>query len=147
MTSPSEERAPPNQSEDVQAKICKSMAQSTSAFNRGDVETILGSYAVDAVVLPPRSPAVQGLPQIRELFESLLAAGYRNCAVEVDRIEHWGNVALAIGRYKVQISTEFGSADIDRGKYVGHWRRMPDGQFRITLSMWNSDRWHRPSDS
>jgi len=126
--------------------ICKSMAQSTSAFNRGDVETILGSYAADAIVLPPRSPAVQGLPEIRQLFESLLLAGYRNSAVELDRIEHWGNVALAIGRYKLQISNKSGSSDVDRGKYMGHWRRMSDGQFRVTLSIWNSDRWHRPSD-
>ncbi|PYU54342.1 MAG: hypothetical protein DMG55_31820 [Acidobacteria bacterium] len=146
MSSPSAERAPPIQSEDVQAMICKSMAQSTSAFNRGDVETILVSYAADAVVLPPRSPAVQGLPAIRQLFESLLAAGYGNAAVELDRIEYWGNVALAIGRYTLQLSIKSASSDVDRGKYVGHWRRMPDGQFRVTLSMWNSDRWHRPSD-
>jgi len=64
----------------------------------------------------------------------------------LDRIEHWGNVALAIGRYDVQIPTNAAFSDADRGKYVGHWRRMPDGQFRLTLSMWNSDRWHRPSD-
>jgi ketosteroid isomerase-like protein len=105
------------------------------------------SYAADAVVLPPRSPAVQGLPAIRQLFESLLATGYRNAAVELHRIEHWGNVAIAIGRYKLKISTKSASSDLDRGKYVGHWRRTPDGQFRVTLSMWNSDRWHRPSDA
>jgi len=44
------------------------MTQSVSAFNQGDVETILDAYAADAVVLPPRSPAVQGLPSIRQLF-------------------------------------------------------------------------------
>jgi hypothetical protein len=46
--------------EDIKAEIRRSLAQSSSAFNCGDVETILGSYAPDAIVLPPNSPAVQG---------------------------------------------------------------------------------------
>jgi ketosteroid isomerase-like protein len=87
------------QNEDVRAEIRKSLTQSASAFNRGDVETILGSCAPDAVVLPPNSPAVQGIHAIRQLWESLLAAGYRNAAFELDEIELWGEVALAIGRY------------------------------------------------
>jgi ketosteroid isomerase-like protein len=111
-------------------EIRKSLTQSASAFNRGNVQTILGSYAPDAVVLPPNSPAVQGLVAIRQLWESLLAAGYRNAAFELDDIEHWGEVALASGRYKVQIPNKSGATEEDRGKYVGHWRRMPDRHFR-----------------
>jgi ketosteroid isomerase-like protein len=100
------------------------------------------THAPDAVVLPPNSPAVQGIVAIRQLWESLLAAAYRNAAFELDEIEHWGEVALAIGRYKVQVPTKLGTFEVDRGKYVGHWRRMPDGHFRVTVSMWYSDRWH-----
>jgi len=146
MSSGSPQRPPAIESEDVKEKLRRMMTQSVSAFNQGDLETILGAYAPDSVVLPPRSPAVQGLPDVRRLFESLLAAGYHSFAVELDRIEHWGNVALAIGRYSVQILTKSASSDVDRGNYVGHWRRMPDGHFRLTLSMWNSDRWHRSGD-
>ena len=53
-------RPPLLQNEDVRAEIRKSLTHSVTAFNRGDVETILGSYASDAVVLPPNSPAVPG---------------------------------------------------------------------------------------
>ena len=133
------------QDEDIKAEIRRSLGQSSSAFNCGDVETILGSYAPDAVVLPPNSPAVQGIEAIRPLWQSLLAVGYCNAVFELDEIEHWGDVALAIGRYNVQIPTKPGAFEVDRGKYVGHWRRMPDGQFCVTVSMWYSDRWHRPS--
>jgi len=132
-------------SEVIRTEIRNSLAQSASAFNRGDIETILGSYAPDAVVLPPHNPAVQGVVAIRRLWESLLEAGYRNAEFELDEIEHWGDVALAIGRYKVRIPNKSGAMEEDRGKYVGHWRRMPDGHFRVTVSMWYSDRWHRPS--
>jgi len=141
----SAERPPSIRNEDVRAEICRNLTQSASAFNLGDVEAILGSYAPDAVVLPPNSPAVQGIVAIRQLWESLLAAGYRNAAFELDEIEYWGDVALAIGRYKVQTSNNAGAMEEDRGKYVGHWRRMPDGQFRVTVSLWYSDRWHRPN--
>ncbi len=143
MSAVSATRPPLIRNEDVRAEIRKSLTQPASAFNRGDVETILGSYAPDAVVLPPNSPAGNGIFAIRQLWESLLAAGYRNAAFELDDIEHWGDVALAIGRYKVQISNKSGATEEDRGKYVGHWRRMPDGQFRVTVSLWYSDRWHR----
>ena len=131
--------------EDVRGEIRKSLTQSASAFNRGDVETILGSYAPDAVVLPPNNPAVHGTAAIRQLWESLLAAGYQNAAFQLGEVECWGDAALAIGRYKVQIANKSGVIEEDRGKYVGHWRRMPDGQFRVTASMWYSDRWQRPS--
>jgi ketosteroid isomerase-like protein len=145
MSPASAGRPPVIQNENVKTEIRRSLTESASAFNRGDVETILEAYAPDAVVLPPNSPAVQGTHAIRQLWESLLAAGYRNAAFELDEIEHWGEVALAIGRYNVQVPTQPGTLEVDRGKYVGHWRRMPDGQFRVTVSMWYSDRWRRVS--
>src|SRR3989442_7448003 len=46
--------------EDIKAEIRRSLPQSSSAFNCGYVETTLGPYAPDAIVLPPNSPAVQG---------------------------------------------------------------------------------------
>jgi ketosteroid isomerase-like protein len=147
MSLASAARPPIIQNENVKAEIRTSLTQSANAFNRGDVETILEAYAPDAVVLPPNSPAVQGIPAIRQLWESLLAAGYRNASFELDEIENWGEVALAIGRYSVQVPTKSGYLEVDRGKYVGHWRRMPNGQFRATVSMWYSDRWHRDSYS
>jgi len=147
MSSASAAQPPIIQNESVKAEIRASLTHSASAFNRGDVETIVEAYAPDAVVLPPNSPAVQGIPAIRRLWEALLAAGYRNASFELDEIEHWGEVALAIGRYNVQVPTKSGTQEVDRGKYVGHWRRMPDGQYRVTVSMWYSDRWHRESHS
>src|SRR6266850_322782 len=140
MSPASAARPPIIQDENIKAEIRRILAQSSSAFNRGDVETILGSYAPDAVVLPPNSPAVQGIEAIRQLWQSLLEVGYCNAAFELDEIEHWGDVALAIGRYSVQIPMKPGAFEEDRGKYVGHWRRMLDGQFRVTVSMWYSDR-------
>src|ERR1700740_1927565 len=118
MSRTSMARPPIIQNENVKEEIRRSLTQSASAFNRGDVETILEAYAPDAVVLPPNSPAVQGIKAIRQVWESLLAAGYRNAAFELDEIEHWGEVALAIGRYRVQVPTKPGTLEEDRGKYV-----------------------------
>ena len=68
-----------------------------------------------------------------------------NIAANPDEIQHRGDVALAIGPYSVQVPTKPGTLEVDRGKYVDHWRRMPDGQFRVTVSMWYSVRWRRVS--
>src|SRR5205823_7490883 len=78
--------------ESVNAEVRRSMDESASALNRGDVETILRSYAPDAVLLPPNSPGVQGILAIRQLWESFLASGFCNAALEFDQIEHWGDV-------------------------------------------------------
>lgn len=130
---------------EVSAEIRSRLAEFTSAFNHGDVEAILETYAPEAVVLPPMRPAVQGTIAIRQLLESLLAMGYCNAAFELDRIECWGEVAITLGRYKVQTLVKPGTLETDRGKYVGHWRRDADGQFRITSSVWYSERWHATS--
>jgi ketosteroid isomerase-like protein len=129
--------------ENVKEELRRSLTQSGSAFNRGDVEALLQAYAPDAVVLPPDGHAVHGIVAIRQLWASLLLDGYCNAVFELDRIEHWGNVAITIGRYKVQIPVTHNTFEVDCGKYVGHWHRMPDGQFRVTLGIWHSDRWQR----
>jgi ketosteroid isomerase-like protein len=144
MTPTSATRPLLTEDERIKAEIRFSLAQSASAFKRGDVEAILRAYAPDAVVLPPNSPAIQGIPAIRQLWKSLLAAGYRNATLQFDQIQHWGDVALVMGRYTVEISSIPGALGVDRGSYVGHWRRMADGQFRVTLSVWSSDRWRHP---
>jgi len=144
MTPTSATRPLLTEDERIKAEIRVSLAQSASAFKRGDVEAILRAYAPDAVLLPPNSPAIQGIPAIRQLWKSLLVAGYRNATLQFDQIQHWGDVALVMGRYTVEISSIPGTLAVDRGSYVGHWRRMADGQFRVTLSLWSSDRWRHP---
>ena len=144
MTPTSAMRPLLTEDERIKAEIRVSLAQSASAFKRGDVEAILRAYAPDAVVLPPNSPAIQGIPAIRQLWKSLLVAGYGNATLQFDQIQHWGDVALVTGRYTVEISSIPGALEVDRGSYVGHWRRMADGQFRVTLSLWSSDRWRHP---
>jgi ketosteroid isomerase-like protein len=133
--------------ENVKEEIRRSLAQSESASERGDIEALLQSYAPDAAVLPPNGHAVHGIVAIRQLWASLLLDGYCKAVFELDRIEHWGNVAITIGRYKVQIPVTSDTFEIDRGKYVSHWHRMPDGQFRVILSIWHSDGWHRLSQT
>ena len=141
MTATSATRPPLTDDESIKEEIRISLAESASAFKRGDIEGILRAYAPDAVVLPPNSPAIRGIPAIRQLWTTLLTAGYRNATLEFDRIQNWGDVAVVMGRYTVEISSIPCAQAVDHGSYVGHWRRMEDGQFRITLSVWSSDRW------
>jgi ketosteroid isomerase-like protein len=66
MSQESAARPPLVQNENIKAEIRRSLTQSASAFNRCDLDTSLGAYAPDAVVLPPNSPAVQGIHAIRQ---------------------------------------------------------------------------------
>jgi hypothetical protein len=68
------------------------------------------------------------------------------CARRI-RCAHQGPHLNTIGRYKMRIPAATDTFATDRGKYVSHWHRMADGQFRVILSTWHSDSWHRLSDS
>ncbi len=131
--------AAPAPAETVETIIRKLTALFVSAVNNKDLETMVGLYAPDAVVLPPNNPAVEGTTAIRDLFKSMLDAGFSDIAAETTRIEHSGDLAVEVGRYTLQVPQKEGGKKEDRGKYAGTWRRQPNGEFRLVVDIWNSD--------
>jgi len=109
-----------------------------AAHNAGDVETIVGLYAEDAVVMPPGAPRASGHGAIRAYLtqavadskEVTLAAG------TVNEVGVSGDVAWHSGNYTV--TDRKSGAVVDGGSYMEIWRRA-GGAWRIVRDIWNSD--------
>ena len=107
------------------------------AFNRRDVNTIVGLYADDAVLLLPDSPAAIGSAAIRELLTKQLLTEARHLRIDGKQVEYTGPLAVEIAAYTLSPAAPHASS-VEMGRIVTTWRRMPTGEFQITISVWSS---------
>ena len=131
--------AAPAPGESIETTLRKLLARFTSAVNNRDVEAMVSLYAPDAAVLPPNNSVAIGTKAIRDLFKAMLDAGFSDLTAEATRIEQSGDLAVEVGRYTLQAPQKEGGKKEDRGKYVGTWRRQPNGEYRMIADIWNSD--------
>lgn len=108
-----------------------------AAFNKRDIEAVLTFYAPDAVLLPPDHPRVKGTTAIRDLLEEMFHAGYSNTTLERGSMAHLGDLAVEIGSYSMQVPDKEAHSRQESGKYVTAWRRQPNGEFQITVTIWS----------
>lgn len=106
--------------------------------NPTDWETYTRTYYTDdAVVLPPNAPAVMGRAAIRDFLSGFPPiTNFRIADIEIDGGE---NQAWVYGTYKMTLSPPGSSPMEDAGKYVEVWRKEPDGAWKVTHDMFNSD--------
>lgn len=109
------------------------------AFNRQDVEGVLEFYALDAVMLGPDHPGVKGKDAIRELLKLMFATGYGNVELGRNSVANLGDLAVDIGSYSASMTVRQGGRREEMGKYVTAWRRQPNGEFQITVTVWSTN--------
>jgi uncharacterized protein (TIGR02246 family) len=101
------------------------------ASNKGDVTTLAGLYAEDAVLLPPDHEPIQGRDAIKAFWRQGTDEGLEvtNLAVEVS-----GNLGYLVGQYHLPATNE---EPADSGKYVMCLKRQRDGSWKVTADIWN----------
>lgn len=111
------------------------------AFNNHDVESVLRFYAEDAVELPLNgAPAVNGTTAIRELLNSIFAAGFCELKVWQTQVGYTDPLAVELATYTVRPRPGNGaSTKEEKGRLVATWRRAENGQFRITIGVWSKE--------
>ncbi|HEV8363805.1 MAG TPA: SgcJ/EcaC family oxidoreductase [Gemmatimonadaceae bacterium] len=125
----------------VRAAIDAANATATEALNKGDVETWLTLYKSDAVVLPPNQPAWRGTDGMRAGAQAMLKElTISGAAFSVEDIKTSGDFAVETGAYTMTMTPKKGGKAInDKGKYIVVWERQPDGSWKITRDIFNSD--------
>jgi ketosteroid isomerase-like protein len=98
-----------------------------------DWDTFLSHFADDAVIMWPNLPAVVGLEAIRAVEWS------RAVESEISPIDIVGVGDLAYVRGTYSLLLDFEGAVREEGKYVNVLRKQPDGSWRFTVWMNNSD--------
>jgi uncharacterized protein (TIGR02246 family) len=117
-------------------------ARFVESMKRSDAAGLASYYADGAVVMLPNGPAWEGTAGIKQgftdFFSNLAVPDFQLTTHDV--IVELGT-AVERGTYDMTIHPKNGTgADItDRGKYITVWERQPDGSWKISRDISNSD--------
>ena len=106
------------------------------AFNRGDAAGCAAFFTEDVALLPPNQPMTRGREAFEESYRARMnqdsGGTHSNALVEygVD-----GDLAYEIGTFAVS-----GTNPPEQGKFVNILKRQSDGTWKVSVSIFNSDR-------
>ena len=108
-------------------------------FNRGDTKSLVGLHADDFLLLPPNGPAERGAEAARSGFQELMDAGWKNISFNTVEFGSEGGLGYHVGQYSADVPTEDGGTTKEKGKYIDIYKRLPDGSWKIHVTIFNSD--------
>lgn len=122
-------------------KLLVEQAAATSRGGEAGADGYVSILAEDVVLLPPNGPRVSGRQAVREWALPTASARHWSARWKADVVDvsASGDVAHAVGTYELGYEDAGGRAIRDAGKFVNTFRRQPDGQWRATAVMFNSD--------
>jgi ketosteroid isomerase-like protein len=91
----------------------------------------------DVVFLVPNGPPVEGRAAVRafgEAFPHLTAF-----TAEASEVAGNGGLAYNRGAYSFTATPDSGPPLNEQGKFLGVYRRQPDGSWRISRNIWNAN--------
>ena len=102
-----------------------------------DPEKFASYFVADAVSYAPNSPAVAGQAKIRDSFKQMISSApdfsLQWTATKAE-VASSGDVGYTTGTYQ---ATAGGMTD--KGKYISIWKKQPDGKWKVTEDIYNSD--------
>lgn len=115
-------------------------AAMNAADEERDLETYLGYCTDDVVAMPPRSPPVQGIDDLRAFLEEVHSGDEtqeRSFTYRTHSLVVRGDQAFDHGTLEVR-SGGTGADDEPDGEldYVDTYRRSPDGAWRMDTAAW-----------
>jgi uncharacterized protein (TIGR02246 family) len=113
----------------------------SKAAQSKDLEKSLSFFADTAILMAPKSSAVEGKENIRKVWQQMLALpgpglSFLSTRVEVARS---GDLAWEQGTYEFATRDERGETTIERGTYVTVWKKQPTGDWRVVGDIHNTN--------
>jgi len=106
------------------------------AFNQGDAAGCAAFFTEDVILLAPDQPITRGKRAFEEIYQSRMdkTSGGTHCNKLVEYgVE--GDLAYQVGTYAITATNP-----AEQGKFVNILRRQADGTWKVTVSIFNSDR-------
>jgi len=104
------------------------------AFNAKQLEPVIASYTIDAVVLPITGGRIVSAAAIKTLYERMYARLTPHIELTSHMVERSGDLAYDSGDYVENLSADGNSVNL-AGAYVFVYRREPQG-WRIVEQIW-----------
>lgn len=117
--------------------IRQSVKDFTTSMLAGQWDTWTGLLTEDVAFLPPNGAIVSGKAAVRafgEAFPKLTAF-----SAEAVDVAGSGDIAYARGTYALTANPAGAPPMEDKGKWLGVYRKQPDGSWRLSYDVWNSD--------
>lgn len=108
-----------------------------AALNSHDIEYVLDFFAPDAVMITPDHPGGCGKAAIRCLLDRMFERKPMGVTLNQLSIAQFGDFAVEIGEYSMQVAEPGLGKHHERGKYVTGWRRQPRGEYLMTVTIWS----------
>ena len=114
------------------------------AIMAGDLEGYLSLFVDDCVVLPPNAKVLLGKDSYRSYARPIIEQFDMEEAITVEETQVAGDWAFARGSFKWLLTPKAGGEAIEEiGKAITILKRQPDGVWKISRNIWNSD--HPPA--
>jgi uncharacterized protein (TIGR02246 family) len=112
----------------------------SKAAESKDLERSISFFADNAILLSPKSPAVEGKENIRKVWQQMLAVPGPGLSFSAARVEvaRSADLAWEHGTYEFATLDEKGATTIERGTYVTVWKKQPGG-WRVAGDIHNSN--------
>jgi uncharacterized protein (TIGR02246 family) len=122
------------------AAIMRSTADLLAAVNTSDANRCAAVWAADGVLMPPHHPSVHGREAIGEYFRTLFSRSKVTFEFTSSHIHLAGDVALERVTYTAMIWPGHDASPLeDGGKGLHVYGRQPNGSWKLTHDIWNSD--------
>jgi ketosteroid isomerase-like protein len=106
-----------------------------SDFNRGNALGAAAHYTDDAQILPPRHPAIEGMPAIVAFFKANIDK-YIGLGNDTTWSLVRGDIAIEQGVYNVR-NVRVGE-NVEAGKYIRIWKKI-NGTWKLYRDMFSQD--------
>jgi len=121
-----------------QDKIKKVIEQLTEAFNAKDAKKAAALYTPEAVVMPPNKTLSRGRNFVEQYYMGRFAEGASDLTLTPSEIKGSGNLAVAMGDFRLALAPAQGPQKRDRGKFVWIFREQ-NNVWMIDTVIFSSD--------
>ncbi len=132
---------PPEPKRDVAAdmKVLNALRdQYVAGVNSGDAAAVAATLTDDAIDMGPYEPAVEGKEAIQVSYETMFkeyTVKIGLTALETQVLGDWG---YDRGTYTITLTPKTGKPIEDTGKYLDVLKRLPDGSWKVSRSIYNT---------
>ena len=136
---PKSVNAPEDNTPDIEAITAVSRARA-EAFNQQDSYEIARHFTEDAVLMAPGKPAMRGRDSVQAYYQSIFDDYEPELDSRYEEVEVLGDLAYGCGVATVKLTPEKGGEPVvSTAKYLNILWRQPDGTWKTTHDIWNSN--------
>ncbi len=107
----------------------------TKAIDNQDAAGVAGYYTMNARMLAPKVPMIEGRAGIEAFVQQLFDSGLRSLGLETVDVLEGDDLAVELGKFTMGFAPE----GTRLGKYIAVYRRQSDGALKIVADTFNSD--------